>query len=996
MAVDAGSIYSEVRLKLGNLAADISTVNSKLDMMYRNSEKRSKGFGEFWKGAFQTAFGFGTIQIIQRVIGAMREMIGIFSGFQQSMKNVQSVTGAVGDEFRQLNDAAKEAGETTRFTAREAADALYYLGSAGFSARQSIEALDGVLQLAGATQSDLASTSETVASIISQYSLDAAEAGRVSNVFAAAIGNSQATMEKLSTSFRQVGPVAAGFGYSLEETVGALQQLYNAGFQGQQAGRALKSALADLASPTKNMQQIFGKLGISLDKVNPEINDMASIIDTLAESGISTADIIDAFGKVAGPQMAVLIEKGGAALRKYTTDVTNTNAAAEAYRIQNDSLAGSIDFLRSKLESTAIAIFEKMEPGMRDLIDSFIQFLDAVRPVGEFLGNILNIFLKLAALSTKGISALFKFLLQNFRDLKTPIEEAAEGLEKVSSAIRRAGELKTTADNLTELTNRYNELQKKTNRTKEEQDELQSVIIEIEKIVPDAVTRFDEYGNAIEISGSKSKEAARQMLLAREAILKNSLTQLKASESIYKRIARQNKADAEAAQKNRNRLVSESTLAEARLATLDEFRTKYNMLVGDIDDLIGPYATFAAQSEAFNKVLAEMDGRLKDVGVNLNNVGRYSGENPLEEIDRQMNKANKTLDQLQRSLEKPTEAEQLYEDAKKKLDEIAALEKELRDIQKGINNLNKIDPVDDDAPGKVDDLNDGLEETGDNAEDAAEKTDEAAKKTDELAESNVKLKSTIKEVGEVYKITTEEILNDAARLADALSNVFTSIADSRIDELDRQMQAELEAAGLAEETEKERLERELQEAIKAGNIEKQNEIQNNLDKLAIEEEYEKKKAQVQYRAEMAAWYLKLGAIGADTAAAIMKATASAPWPINLIPIGFASVMGGLQLAAAIAQKPKPPAFKTGGLYIDRTAGTEGRPAILHNREMVLNPDQQANLFNSIDSGEIGNGERVTNLTVIIQQDSVETARATAKVFNDGIITLNPDRALRST
>ena len=53
------------------------------------------------------------------------------------------------------------------------------------------------------------------------------------------------------------------------------------------------------------------------------------------------------------------------------------------------------------------------------------------------------------------------------------------------------------------------------------------------------------------------------------------------------------------------------------------------------------------------------------------------------------------------------------------------------------------------------------------------------------------------------------------------------------------------------------------------------------------------------------------AIIGDTAAAIMRAAASAPFPANLIPIGFATIQGGLQLAAV--DKTKFQEMKYGGI-----------------------------------------------------------------------------------
>ena len=47
--------------------------------------------------------------------------------FDQSMKNVQAVSGATSDELEALTEKAREMGATTEFTAKEAADALYYM-----------------------------------------------------------------------------------------------------------------------------------------------------------------------------------------------------------------------------------------------------------------------------------------------------------------------------------------------------------------------------------------------------------------------------------------------------------------------------------------------------------------------------------------------------------------------------------------------------------------------------------------------------------------------------------------------------------------------------------------------------------------------------------------------------------------------------------------------------------------------------------------------------
>jgi TP901 family phage tail tape measure protein len=1091
MPIDDGTIYQSVRIRLDKLQADLNSVNAKLNNFSTQSKKRASGFQGAWQAAF-TAIGFAGVQAFQALIRAGRNAIGVFSGFQQSMTNTASVTGAVGEELRVLGDAAKTAGETTRFTARQAADALYFLGSAGFSARQSVDALNGVLQLAGATQSDLATTAESVASIISQYSLEASEAGRVSNVFAAAIGNSQATMDKLTNAFRQVGPVAAGLGISLEQTTGALQLLFNAGFRGQQAGRALKSALADLASPTANLKKVFSGLGVEMSKVNPETEDFADIIDVLAGSGATTANIIDAFGKVAGPQLAVLIKQGGDALRGYTDDVTGTSAAARAYAIQNDTLAGSLDFLKSKLEGVAIEIIGKMEPGMRGLIDTFIEFLEQAKPFGIILGNILNVILKISGTPLKILTKGFEILGNIFKTSEEPMRAATTAIEDVTQAIEKAGEIQQTSDRLSKLTDEYERLSGKANKTESEQDRLKKVISDIANIVPDAVTVWDDYGNAIEISGQKSRTAAKQLLDSRKAILEASISALKIQEPLLQRIRDRDAEEVKSIKKERARIEELARLSVKRLSNADDFFNGLRKLENE-----GIVTT-----EKFNKLIEEQEFTLIALGVAIkDDSGNFrSYAEVITEAKQAMIDAETAMDNLDRTITKEISVEQKYNDAITKLEELELLNKELEGILNGINEIDKLNPVDEEAPGDIDEIGQLLEDFWKNykkgLQDATKEAsffgniqDELKAKLDFLKRSIIELinagidpntisiqklkmeydltlavlNSYIKaekenlelqkqkekdqekltgiiedytnklekletkeedlidlerqralaivqaldveedairkatdavneyfdalgndEAVDNFKLTTEEILSEAESLASALISLTNAVADNRIMQLDKELEETLRVRGLLEETERERLQREIDEATEAGDIKLVNEKQNDLKRLELTEEFEQKKAQVQYRAALAEWLLKVASVSASAAKGIAAAIAT----LNPFVITATTLAEGSQVAAVAIAKPKPPAFQSGGVYLNSSAGTEGAPAILHNQEMVLNTDQMKNLFNMIQSGNAGQGQ-ITRVTVIYNVDGIEMTRQVADVMNEGIVTLKP-------
>lgn len=393
------------------------------------TEKKILGLNS---ATIKTAIGMAGLAVgISSVSRVLKTAIKVFGEYEQSMANVRAVTKATDEEFLLLNLAAKNAGETTRFSANQAAEALYFLASAGLSAKESVEALEGVLLLAGATGANLATTAETMTAIISQYDLRTEESTRVSNVFAAAIANSQATMDKLRNAFIQVGPVAAGMGVSLEETTGALQVLFNAGFRGQQAGRALKSALADLANESGVASQKLEALGVSFKDIDPTTVGFSNSIDALSKAGLSTAAIIDVFGKVAGPQLSVLIRKGKRAIDEYTEAVTDTNEAAEQYAIQNDTLKNDLDILKSVTQAVAIEFGEGLEPVLRLTIQAVTGLIKLFKPMVQIISDLIGVAGWLS-------SVTFKALGDSSGLLGTQLTKSINSLDKLTVGIRAA------------------------------------------------------------------------------------------------------------------------------------------------------------------------------------------------------------------------------------------------------------------------------------------------------------------------------------------------------------------------------------------------------------------------------------------------------------------------------------------------------------------------------------------------------------------------------
>lgn len=1116
MSIDAGTIYSSIRIKLDQLENDIRAVQGKLDKFAQSSGQAAGTAENKWTSSFKQ-INLAGIAAFTGIALAAKAAASTFAKFDQSMANVASVARATPEDFAKLTKAAEEAGETTRFSASQAADALYYMASAGYNAEQSIAALDGVLKLAGATQSDLAFTSETVAATINQFGLAASDATRISNVFAAAIVASQATMDKLATSMAYVGPVASAMGMSLEQTVGALQVLYNSGLDASMAGTALRGALADLANAASPAQKRLRELGISYNEINPMTNSFADIIDLLNQRALTGADALKIFGDRAGPAMIQLMKAGKSEIERYTQAVTGTNAAAEAYARQNDTLLGSVDELSSAFESLQIKFVREVAPAMRGIVDILTRIVSAIgnapAPVKVFIAALaagIPITLGLAAaigaigaivgtiagpilLVVAGVAALtagISFLAGQSEKGTTSLDKVVKSLSAISEEIDRAKNIGAAAKRIDQLLDRYDELKKQANLTKKEQDELNQIIKDISDLAPQAVTAWDDTGKAIEISGAKARSTAGDMRDLQKAVLEEQLSKLKLQEALFKETVRRDRAEVERINKERGRLAQEGLIAQQRIALITKFQSELQRSTAKGG---------ATVEQRFVSILSKMSSEFKKVGINTD-VYFASSLDAIKYFAGYADQAEKKLAELKTATEKETKIEIDYKKAVDALNQIDELQKKIIGLQTGepvetpilktgttenkpekdfwgdfsksmqkasieaaafgdesdilkakIDLVKKtykglldegLSPGDeqmrqlmvlyDALSGQLDVYNAKLE----TQKSAEEKLAEAKKKRAEadrdaaktqadyvqkLADLNSKtddaiykewshalavieasgasrdaINQTKDAINDYFKALTEkkatedfkkniETLKEVAwkfatDLLGGLGSLFGALTDARIDELDRQLQAELKAKGLAETSAVEAAQAELNAAIASGNAQTIEAKRNALEKAKIEEEYEKKKAQIQYKGQLAQWTTTLLQAIAEGARAIIVSATSLPWPLNLVPIAATTAITGLQIGTITASKPKPPHFETGGVMLG-DGNPAGKLAMLHPPETILNGEQMARVFNMITQG--GAGGTSIPVVIPISISGREVARTTVELINSG-------------
>lgn len=352
--------------------------------------------------------------------------------FEAQMSSVKSIiASSYGDspeglkalekDMARLNAIAKEMGATTKFTATESGQALQYMAMAGWKTDQMLNGLPGIMNLAAASGEDLGQVSDIVTDALTAFNMTADQAGRFADVLAQASSNSNTNVAMMGATFQKVAPVAGALGYSVEDVSLAIGLMANASIKSEVAGTSLKTALANMAKPTKRMKEYMDKYGISLTNADGSMKSFREVVDNLRSSlgGLSETEQVAAataiFGKESFAGMLAIVNASEADFQKLSDSVNNSAGATERMAaIKLDNLEGDITLLKSATDGLQIALGDALLPTFREgtqriteLVTKLTEFINA-NP--ELVRQIAKVVTGLLAFKSAGLAAKLGFL----------------------------------------------------------------------------------------------------------------------------------------------------------------------------------------------------------------------------------------------------------------------------------------------------------------------------------------------------------------------------------------------------------------------------------------------------------------------------------------------------------------------------------------------------------------------------------------------------------
>ena len=326
--------------------------------------------------------------------------------FQEQMSTVSAISGASGSNLQKLSEKAKQMGATTKFTAKEAGEAMEYMAMAGWKTKDMLGGIEGVMNLAAASGEELGTVSDIVTDAMTAFGMAAdkttngvSNATHFANILAQASSNANTNVGMMGETFKYVAPVAGSLGYSLEDTATMIGIMANSGIKASNAGTALRSIMTRLSTDAGASSKSLGALGILTKKLGVQFYDskgktreLAKVIGETRKAwkGLTQEEQNNYAKKIAGQSgisgFLSLMNAGQKDFNKLTksikwaddVDGEGTGAAKKMSDTKLNNFNGQITLMKSAWDALQVELGEMLLPTLTKVVKGITNVTNAV------------------------------------------------------------------------------------------------------------------------------------------------------------------------------------------------------------------------------------------------------------------------------------------------------------------------------------------------------------------------------------------------------------------------------------------------------------------------------------------------------------------------------------------------------------------------------------------------------------------------------------------
>ncbi len=370
-------------------ARDLRAAQRELEALGRQGQTASARMlrlGESMKrvgGQMQSVGRQMTRTLTAPIVGLGVAGVKLAADFETSFGKIRGLVGVAAEDIGELENAARTLGPQFGVSAGEAAEALFFITSAGLRGSEAVETLQSSLKASAIGLGDTATVADLATSAMNAFGSDVLSASGAVDVLTGAVRLGKLAPDELAGSIGKVLPLASAMGVTFNDVGAAFAAMSRTGTDAATAGTQLRQILSTLISPTAESERAMNDLGLSSAELRKQLREkgLLSLLTTLAD-------------RFDGNEAATAAVFGNIRALTGVLDLMGPSAAATAdIFTEMQSVFGLTDeALESVTDTAGFKLKVAMEELKGSLQDVGVTLLPLVKDIADGLRNLADRF----------------------------------------------------------------------------------------------------------------------------------------------------------------------------------------------------------------------------------------------------------------------------------------------------------------------------------------------------------------------------------------------------------------------------------------------------------------------------------------------------------------------------------------------------------------------------------------------------------------------------
>ena len=317
------------------------------------------------------------------------------SAFESSIAKIEGLVGVGGEQLDRLAQSARELGPEFGKSANEAADALFFITSAGLRGEGAINVLEASLKGAAIGLGDTKTIADLATSAVNAYGESNLDGAQAVDVLTEAVRLGKLEPAELAGAMGQVLPLASNLGVSFDQVGAALAGMSKTGTDASTASTQLRQILATIAKPTNEAETALAEMGLSAEGLREQIREegLYATLETLTDAFDGNIEATsEVFGNIRA--LSGVLDLMGASAEDnrevFAQLADGTGVLDEAFGIASETAEFKFNQAMGTTKEILLGIGEDLIERLLPHLDSFKTFMDENGPLIETIFD--NIF----------------------------------------------------------------------------------------------------------------------------------------------------------------------------------------------------------------------------------------------------------------------------------------------------------------------------------------------------------------------------------------------------------------------------------------------------------------------------------------------------------------------------------------------------------------------------------------------------------------------------